>query len=214
MSRDWPAWHQQYDDPASSLWRRLEVVRAELASLLAATSGSVRLVSLCSGDGRDALPVLAASRAQVDAVLVELDAGLADRARSTARELGLGGVEVRTGDAGSTDTFADACPADVLLACGVFGNVRDEDVAATVAALPALLAHGARVVWTRGQRVPQDPTEVDGDPSLVVRDLFVAAGFEEVSFVRPADAGFRVGVHRWPGQDGRPEQGVRLFTFV
>jgi len=214
VSRDWHAWHENYDDPASSLSRRLQVVRSELASLLAAATGPVRLVSLCSGDGRDTLPVLAASPGPIDALLVELDPRLADRARSTARELGLDRVEVRTGDAGSTDTFADACPADVLLACGVFGNVRDEDVVATVATLPSLLTHRAHVVWTRGCRVPQDPTEVDGDPSLVVRDLFVSAGFEEVSFVCPDDAAFRVGVHRWPGPDGRPERGVNLFTFV
>ena len=100
------------------------------------------------------------------------------------------------------------------MACGVFGNVTDADVARTVAALPSLLNHGAHVVWTRGSRVPLDPTEVEGDPSLVVRDLFRAAGFDEVDFVRPQDAGFRVGVHRWPGPAGTPSPGIRLFDFV
>ena len=214
LGRDWQAWHAEYDDPASSLSRRLAVVRDELRGILAAAPGPLRLVSLCAGDGRDTLPVLAEERADVDAVLVELDPLLADRARSTARELGLDRVGVRTADAGSTGAFADACPADVLLACGVFGNVPDREVAATVAALPSLLAAGASVVWTRGNRVPRDPTEVDGDPSEVVRGLFLAAGFEELSFVRPDDAGFRVGVHRWPGPTGGPRPGVRLFTFV
>jgi len=32
--------------------------------------------------------------------------------------------------------------------------------------------------------------------------------------VRPHDAGFRVGVHRWPGPPGAPAPGARLFTFV
>ncbi|MCB0879079.1 MAG: class I SAM-dependent methyltransferase [Nocardioides sp.] len=214
MSRDWHAWHEKYDDPTSSLSRRLAVVRSELGSLLAAADAPVRLVSLCAGDGRDTLPVLADAQAEVDAVLVELDPGLAEQARATADALGLDRVEVRTADAGTTDTFADACPADVLLACGVFGNVRDDGVAATVAALPSLLTHGAHVVWTRGRQVPHDPTEVDGDPSLVVRDLFAATGFEQVSFVRPDDAGFRVGVHRWPGATGTPRPGHRLFSFV
>ena len=214
MSRDWHAWHEEYDDPCSSLSRRLAVVRRELRALLEAATGPVRLVSLCAGDGRDTLPVLNELGADVEAVLVELDPVLAEQARAAALDLGLGRVEVRTTDAGSTDAVADACPADVLLACGVFGNVPDRDVTATVAALPSLLATGAHVVWTRGNRVPLDPTEVEGDPSDVVRALFRDAGFEEVSFVRPEDAGFRVGVSRWPGPTGAPRPGVRLFTFV
>ena len=60
------------------------------------------------------------------------------------------------------------------------------------------------VIWTRGHRVPQDPTEVDGDPSEMVRRLFRDAGFEEVAFVRPDDAGV-------PGRRrplARPRSGV------
>ena len=214
MSRDWQDWHQEYDDPRSSLSRRLEVVRAQLALLLAAAAGPVRLLSLCAGDGRDTLPVLAASPVRVSGLLVELDPDLASAARSSAAELGLAGIEVRTADAGSTSSCADAVPADVLLACGIFGNVSDTDVIRTVATLPMLLAPGAHVIWTRGCRVPLDPTEFDGDPSEAVRAWLADAGFEEVAFVRPDDASFRVGVARWPGPAVAFRDGVRMFDFV
>jgi cyclopropane fatty-acyl-phospholipid synthase-like methyltransferase len=214
VSRDWHAWHTEYDDPASSLSRRLEVVRDQLRTLLEGAARPVRLLSMCAGDGRDTLPVLAATAAEVHAVLVELDPELAARAASRADELGLAGVEVRTADAGTTDSHRDAVPADVLLACGVFGNVTDDDIATTIARLPSLLAAGGHVVWTRGCRVPEDPTEFAGDPSELVRSLFAGAGFEEVAFVRPEDAGFRVGVHRWPRAGTPYEPGVRLFSFV
>ena len=214
VSRDWHAWHDEYADPASSLSRRLDVVRSQLRGLLTSASGPVRLVSMCSGDGRDTLPVLAETGADVTAVLVELDPGLAESARRTARELGLSRVDVRTADAGSTDAYADGVPADVLLACGVFGNVTDADLARTVATLPCLVADGAHVIWTRGQRVPQDPTEIVGDPSELVRALFLGAGFEEVAFVRPDDASFRVGVSRWPSPGAAYRPGVRMFDFV
>jgi hypothetical protein len=216
-TRDWHAWHEQYDNPASSLPRRLGVVREQLRGLLSrGGDGSAPrcLVSMCAGDGRDTLPVLAATGADVDAVLVEIDPELAESARATARELGLGRVEVRTADAGVTDSYAGADSADVLLACGVFGNVSDDDVAVTIARLPSLLAPGGHVVWTRGDRVPLDPTGFDGDPSELVRSLFAVVGFEEVAFVRPDDAGFRVGVHRWPGEVADLEPGVRMFSFV
>ncbi|GAB3199488.1 hypothetical protein GCM10027062_16300 [Nocardioides hungaricus] len=216
MTRDWHEWHRGYDDPASSLSRRLATVRSCLRSLLAGADGSdgadgpLRLVSICAGDGRDTLPVLDSLSVEVTGVLVELDPSLAARARAVAPA----GIEVRTADAGTTASYADACPADVFLACGVFGNVTDEDIARTVAALPSLLASGGQVIWTRGRAVPQDPTTYGGDPADLVRGLFAEAGFEEVSFVRPSDAGFRVGVHRWPGPAGVPEPGQRLFDFV
>ena len=61
---------------------------------------------------------------------------------------------------------------------------------------------------------PQDPTEVAGDPSEQVRSLFASAGFEELAFVRPDDASYRVGVHRWPGPGTPYEPDVRMFAFV
>jgi hypothetical protein len=47
-----------------------------------------------------------------------------------------------------------------------------------------------------------------------VRVELARAGFAEISYVRPDDADFRVGVHRWPGPAGSPEPGRRLFDFV
>jgi hypothetical protein len=219
MARDWHDWYANYDDPTSSLSRRLGVVRDQLRLTLDATTPhdaiEPRLVSMCAGDGRDTLPVLAAGYRKVRTVLVELDERLSASARRAAAELGLDRVEVRTADAGYTDAYAGAGPADVLLACGVFGNITDGDVARTVAAMPMLLAPGARVIWTRGRRAhDHDPSEVDGDPSEHVRGLFDAAGFEEIAFVRPDDAGFRVGVHRFTGQAEPYAKGRRLFRFI
>jgi len=214
LSRDWHEWYRDYDDPASSLSARLTVVRSQLASLIAsAAPRPLRLLGLCSGDGRDTLPVVAESGVDVSVVLVELDVELAATARASAAALGLTHVEVRTADAGDTSCAAGAVPADVVMACGIFGNVTDDDVARTVASLPSLVAPGGAVIWTRGHRVPHDPSEVDGDPSEHVRSLFDAAGFAEVDFVRPDDASFRVGVHRWPGPSAPFEHGVRLFSF-
>lgn len=219
MARDWHAWHQEYDDPTSSLARRLTVVRAELCRALewldAAEVGQPRLLSLCAGDGRDVLPVLASDHRNVRATLVELDPALADSARAEAARLGLTDVDVRTADAGTTDSLDGVGPVDVLMACGIFGNVSDDDVIGTVQALPSLLATDGVVIWTRGQRAhPGDPSRLGDDPSEPVRALFPDAGFEEVSFERPADAGFRVGVHRLVGDPLPFQPGRRLFSFT
>src|SRR6185436_6942999 len=96
-------------------------------------------------------------RANVEAVLVEADAQLADGARSSIADAGLTDqIRVVVGDAGHTSTFAplDAVPADVLLLCGIFGNVSDDDVEHTVRATPTMCAEGATVIWTRHPTPP------------------------------------------------------------
>jgi len=224
MGRDWVGWHEGYEVAESSLARRLMVVqrclrealtRAALSRRASISLGEemdrrpLRLISICAGDGRDVLPVLASHHGgrDVRAVLVELSPELAARARATAADLGLPAVEVLTADAGATATYRGIEPADILLACGVFGNVSHEDMCRTAAVLPALTRPGATVIWTRGRRD-------DDDPSEEVRSRFRAEGFTELSFCAPPDARFRVGVSRRPDA-GRPSlpPAARLFTF-
>ena len=58
--RDWAQWHRDYDDAASLLSRRGEVVQGHLhAELERAPAGDIRLISLCAGQGRDVIGVLA-----------------------------------------------------------------------------------------------------------------------------------------------------------
>jgi hypothetical protein len=178
----------------------------------AENDGRRRLISMCAGDGRDVLPVLArhARGRMVHAVLAELDPELGRRARAAASELGLPGVDVRTGDAGLADTYLDVAPAHVVMACGVFGNISGEHVRRTVAALPALLVAGGIVVWTRGRG------DGNSDPSADVGACFEEHGFQEMAFTRPTDARFRVGMHRLVAAPAPARQlsQARLFVFA
>ncbi len=211
MTTDWVQWHRDYDRPNSSLARRLHVVQECLRHALAEIPpGPRRLISVCAGDGRDVLPMLAAHdpTRRIRALLVELDPRLATRAQTTAAQLGLRTVEVRTTDAGATDCYADFVPADVVLACGVFGNIGTDDVERTIAALPRLLTHRGVVIWTRGR------PRAGPDPSLDIRAMFSDHGFAELSFTAPADATFRVGMHHLDRPpDGPPAPGTRMFVF-
>jgi hypothetical protein len=90
--RDWLEWHGNYDRPDSSLHRRLLVVQNQIRQALdRCAPGPIRVVSLCAGQGRDLLPVLAAHPrgAQTTARLVELDERIARVAADTARQEGL-----------------------------------------------------------------------------------------------------------------------------
>ncbi len=206
---DWLAWHAGYDDPSSGLSARLRWVQAWLARALdRAPPGPLRLVSLCAGQGHDVIGVLPghARRDDVRAVLIEADAHIAGQARHAAEQVGLGQVEVRQADAGTAASFADALPADVLLLCGIFGNVSEQDIQRTVEAAPAMCQPGATVIWTR-HRGPPDLTPR-------IRAWFTGAGFDEVAFEAVGTGGLMsVGVARLAhGPAGRLPDGP-LFTF-
>jgi hypothetical protein len=204
-------WHRSYDVEGSTLGQRLAVVQRLLVTALdtAPPGRPIRVVSLCAGRGTDVIDVLRDHPRADDirARLVELDPDLAARARSDAAAAGLDRVEVVTGDASRSDAVAGAVPADVLLACGIFGNVSDEDVHRFVDLTPTLCAPRATVIWTRHRRPP--------DLTVDIRAWFAAAGLDELEFVAPDAGGFvGVGAHRLQ-TDPRPfAPGVRLFTFV
>ncbi|HEY8525579.1 MAG TPA: class I SAM-dependent methyltransferase family protein [Acidimicrobiales bacterium] len=206
---DWDDWHREYDQPGSGLARRLVIVQRLLREALdRAPAGPLRLVSMCAGQGRNVLGVLPEHprRNDVAARLVELDPGIAAEARAGAAAAGLDAVEVVTGDAGVSDAYAGAVPAEIVLACGVFGNISDDDIANTVEHLPELCAPGAVVLWTRGRWEP--------DVTPAIREWFAAAGFEELAFVAPPDTHVSVGAHRLTAEPRPFVSGTRYFAFT
>ena len=201
---DWRAWHEKYDDPDSELSRRLVAVQGQVrAALDRAPAGQVPVISLCAGQGRDLLDVLEdhPRRAEVRARLVELDPELAAAARERAPEQ----VEVVTGDASLTDHYDGMVPAEVVLLCGIFGNITSADIERTIAASPQFCRTGATVIWTRHRE----------DPDLVptICEWFEDRGFERV-WLSDKDAGFGVGVHRFTGVPEPLVTGQSLFSFV
>jgi hypothetical protein len=205
---DWTEWHRSYDDPSTSLARRLVVVQRRLVeAVVALEPGLHRVLSLCAGDGRDVIPVLAEARLRPapQTVLVELDPVLSTAARRRASAAGLESVEVIEGDAATTGLYARLVPVDLLLLCGIFGNVSDDDIRTTIGAAAALLRDGGRVVWTRGS------TEPDLRPSI--RKWFDDAGFDEVSFDGDPEP-FGVGVGERRPDAVAPPLPPKLFTFL
>jgi hypothetical protein len=206
--RDWAEWHRDYDDPGSLLSRRGELVQRRLrAELERAPAGGIQMISLCAGQGRDVIGVLTGHprRDDVRARLIELDERNVAVARQAARAAGLDGIEVLQADAGTTDACAGAVPAQIVVACGIFGNITDNDIQATVAALPSLCAPGALVLWTR-HRSPPDLTPA-------IRSWLREAGFGEEAFDISPDGFMSVGAHRLTGEPAALMPGQRLFTF-
>jgi hypothetical protein len=153
-------------------------------------------------------------RSAVRGRLIELDPANSAAALRRVRQLGLDAVEVVTGDAAITDAYVGAVPADLVLVCGIFGNIPVVDIRRTIEALPQLCAREATVIWTR-HRGPPDITPT-------IRTWFARAGFVEQAFEStdaeaPQPGAFpaqSVGAHRWPHDPQPLERGRRLFSFV
>lgn len=209
-TRDYVEWHRGYDDPTSTLSRRLSVVRRRLGQALDAIPGEeCRVLSLCAGDGRDILDVVATFAPghprTPSIVLVELDPELASAAVERAREHGLETVVVIQGDAGDTSTWEHCVPVDLLVLCGIFGNISPGDIQKAVACVPAMVRDGGYVVWTRG-----GSPESDLRPQ--VRRWFADAGLPEVAF-DGAPERYGVGLNARPPTAPDRILPRRLFTF-
>jgi hypothetical protein len=206
--RDYVAWHDDYERLGSRLHLRLLVVRDLLAAALdELPEGPLRVISMCAGQGHDLVTVARRHRRGRDLVgrLVEMDPHNAAVARAAIAAAHLSGLEVVEGDAGSSDAYAGACPADVVLVCGVLGNISDSEIEDTVRFLPRLCAPGARLVWTRDPRPAGIIERIEG--------WLADAGFERQQIVVPDAPPFAVGSARLIGAPRPFEAGVRLFDF-
>jgi Putative methyltransferase len=207
--RDYAAWHDDYDQPGSGLHLRLLVVQDLISAALdEAPPGPVRVISMCAGQGRDVIGVARRHRRgrDLNGLLVEADPRNVEAARNAIRQAGLPGLSVVQGDAGQSSAYTGAVPADLLIACGIFGNVTDADVQRTVGFLPALCAPGACVIWTRGPREDGIVATIQG--------WFAEAGFRPHALIVPPGDLFGVGAARLTAAPPPFQPGQHLFAFI
>ncbi len=154
MPKDWFEWHDLYNND-SRLQQRLQIVREYIGRALDASApGIIRVVSLCAGDGRDLLGTLTSHpRAKdVSARLVELNPNLVTQGQNAIAAAGFSEqLEFINGDATNSSNYIGAVPADIVIVCGIFGNLENEaELKRLIGNLPFLAKKGAFAIWTRG----------------------------------------------------------------
>jgi hypothetical protein len=205
----WGEWHRAYDDPGSSLSRRLVAVQRLISQCLdVAPQGEIRVLSLCAGDGRDLLGVLERHprRSDIRALLIDFDEALVEEGRRRIDELGVSGVTFEQADAGDTACLGSLRDVQLVLACGIFGNVAADDIRGTILGLSVLLALGGSTIWTRHRLAP--------DLTPTIKGWFVAAGFEEMAFVVLPRSSASVGCNRLIAKEPTRQLQPRLFEFI
>lgn len=205
---DWYRWYEGYDGPVLS--ERLKAVRAHIDDALADTeAGRIHIISMCAGQGHDIVGALERSNRRDDAwaLLVEWDERNVRAARQRVDDAALTNrVTVKAADAGGTDAYQEIVPAGVILVCGVFGSLTDEDIDRTVETLPTLAAPGAHVIWTANRS--QGPELWETALASFARHGFAPAA----SHSRSARIG--VGRHRLMADPEPFLAGRRMFAFA
>lgn len=210
MTKDWFAWHDNYRT-RPRMRQRLQIVREYLVTCLnACPPGKIQVISVCAGDSRDLTGTLYdhPRTADVQARLVELDERLVECGRTAAESAGLGEqLQFIQGDATISSVYEGAVPADIVLLCGVIGNIPEEELPRLMESLAYFCKPEAFVIWTR------DLFD-DGENRLaLVRELLQKSGFEEVNFRMTLTGNMGVGTHRYLGQTLPLPKDKQLFVF-
>lgn len=207
--KDWVKWHKHYDTADSSLNQRLALVQSAIRQCLPQQRNAYTILDICAGDGRDLIEVLSnyEHKDSLRGVLVELDPQLVNEMQMRAKTANIPpDLKIIQEDASQTHTYKDNIPADLILLCGVFGNISDDDVAKTIQTLPQLCKPGTRVIWTRHRRSP--------DRTNNIRNLFRDNGFDETDFVSTNDSAYGVGVHTFNASAPDISDDVTMFRFI
>jgi len=172
---DWFKWHTRYE-ASPLLQARLTLVRAQIAQAIqACPHASIRLISLCAGDGRDVIGTLVnhPRRDHTSAYLIESHPALVAHGEGAIAQGDLRTrVQFLQADATLSTTYQAIAPADVLVVCGVFGNVHEADTGQMIEHLRGLCRRQGRVVWTRTVAHPRDQRA-----TALIREQFCAAEF-------------------------------------
>ncbi|QNP28354.1 class I SAM-dependent methyltransferase family protein [Cylindrospermopsis curvispora] len=210
MPKDWFEWHNLYNTEPR-LQQRLEIVRNYIAySLDNSPAGEIKIISVCAGDGRDLLGTLSKHlrRQDVHARLIEINPLLVNQGRENLESLGLTKqIEFINDDATNSANYKNAVPADIVIVCGVFGNLaNDTELNRLLKNLRFLSKKGGFVLWTRShfQGIAHSET---------VRKYFSELGFKEINFQLTATGDMGVGIHQYLDDNLAIPEEETLFVF-
>jgi hypothetical protein len=193
-----------------SYQQRLLLVQRHLSeSLDVAPCGTVRILSMFAGDGRDVVNVLGKHprRGEVLAWLVERNSQSVASGIRRSAEVGLGTVTTfLEKDATQYAAYHGLAPAHIVLLCGVWGHVPIRERGELIQALASLCAPGGVVIWTRG--ISKGITQLQQ-----IHELYRGKAWERVCIRFTPANDWAVATYRYRGPAiDRPEQG-QIFQF-
>ncbi|HMD54402.1 MAG TPA: class I SAM-dependent methyltransferase family protein [Phycisphaerae bacterium] len=212
QATEWDNWHKLYET-WDDLQVRLRMVREQIAAAVdECPLGSIKIISICAGDGRDVLETLSGHprRGDVRAYLLDNHAPSLERGREGAQRADLSEhMHFINADASVTASYVGFVPADVIVISGMLGHIDLRDVPRLIGQLPMLVKKGGSVIWNRHTKAANGVRQVPA-----IRKMFAGVEFEEIFFGPASPEGFATGRCRFCGNQKPLESGRRLFNFV
>ncbi len=205
----WSGWPETAYQQETYQLRLLAVQRHLAECLDIAPHGSVRVISMCAGDGRDVIGVLGSHQRRKDVVawLVELNRqSVAGGVRQTTIAGLQDSVSFINADATVCETYNGIAPSDIILLCGVWGHVPIHERGLVIRAIASLCKPGGTVIWTRG--VSRGMTRLHE-----IQSLFAGPCWQKVRVSLTSDNKWAVATHRYCGPPKELPGSGRLFHF-
>ncbi|MGD0284346.1 MAG: class I SAM-dependent methyltransferase [Candidatus Saccharimonadales bacterium] len=207
--KDWQEWHNHYNEPSSDLAKRLQIVQEQIDNCLPRDINEpYQIIDICAGDGRDLIGVLSKypNLLNIRSFLVEINDEIANQAKELINTEHIQNIQVVIADAANSSLYKNVIPADLILLCGVFGNISIEDVRYIIKNLSMFCKSGTKVIWTRNRRVP--------DVTPKIRELFTNNSLDELKFISTSDNTYAVGLNIFNGNTKPFNPELKLFTFI
>ncbi|WP_052128815.1 class I SAM-dependent methyltransferase family protein [Neosynechococcus sphagnicola] len=206
---DWYQWHHKYQR-SPELQARLGFVKDQIVAFInQSPPGTIRILSICAGDGRDLIGSLIEHPRlkDVQAYLIELDENLVVAGRQVVEEENLSQqIQFIQGDATLRKTYQEIAPANLVLICGVFAHVPE--ASDLIRNLPYFCEFQGWVIWTRFCGDQENIEKVDK-----IHRLFEEINFENISAIITPNGRFTVATHHYLGQPSPLPDRQKLFEL-
>ena len=182
-------WHLNHNDMNSTPYKRNKDEQNLIKTCLNSIKNNVNIISICSGQARDILPILAGKKDnnKINTYLIDTDLECLEYADNYAKENKIPNVHLINKNAGLRETYNDIPQADIIIICGVFGHLSLLDIKSTISFIKHLLNENGFVIWSRHK--------FDNDISEDIKNIFKELNFNELAFVSPEDEPYTLGLH-------------------
>lgn len=203
---DWHTWNDHYDNADSELSKRLNKVKEYLKNTLLNIEIPT-VLNICSGQGKDILESMVELDKDAEVYLIDTNTNSLNAAINFAKTNNIGTITFINEDASHTSTYKkyDIPKSNIVLACGLFGHLNQEDSYGLVDFLKTQIKANGTVIWTKN---------IENDSISNLRKYFIDNNFEEISYFGPEGSPWAVVCNKYIGEEFDLSKEYKIFNFI
>ena len=203
---DWNDWHNHYDDLDSELSKRLGKVKEHIKNILLETENPT-VLNICSGQGKDILESMLELDKDAEVFLIDTNIDALNSGINFAKKNNIGTITFINEDASHTSTYKkyDIPKSNIVLACGLFGHLNEDDSYTLVDFLKTQIKINGTVIWTKN---------IENDSISNLRKYFINNNFKEINYFGPEGSPWAVVCNQYVGEEFDLNKEYKIFNFI